>query len=51
MYIHIYSVNKWKVELKKVIENRFQILKSKDPNFNNNQEFVLSKLHEEFFNG
>lgn len=48
MYIHIYSFNRWKDELKKVIENRFQILKSKDPNFDNNPEFVLYKLHEEF---
>ena len=48
MYINIISTNQWKDELKRVIENRFQMLKSRDSDFENNPEIVLSKLHQEF---
>lgn len=48
MYIRIITNNFWKEELKKVIENRFLILKSKDPNFEKKPEIVLNQLHKEF---
>ena len=48
IYINIISTNQWKDELKRVIENRFQMLKSRDSDFENNPEIVLSKLHHEF---